>query len=240
MDIHTGRTSNKCTECGKCLSQSSTLLRHVRAFHSGENSNKCTECGKYFANPSSLGGHIRSVHTAENHINVLNVVNAFLAVTICAITSSGCTLTVDSINLRSGINALFSFPNFVRNKFGVKTQHRKLHRNISSFYGRDGYDKSVNEYRLSGGLAEDDYESLQNFGNQHCQSSATLPYSSSGNRDQDIDARKQQMHYEERRSSMNQTYFSWQHRILPNIHQPTYCKVSAATEITFTVWNCEA
>ncbi|GIY85795.1 hypothetical protein CEXT_798431 [Caerostris extrusa] len=47
---------------------------------------------------------------------------------------------------------------------------------------------------------------------------AALPYSSSGNRDQDIDARKQQMHYEERRPSMNQTYFSWQHRILPNIH----------------------
>ncbi|GIY85797.1 hypothetical protein CEXT_798441 [Caerostris extrusa] len=92
MDIHTGRTSNKCTECGKCLSQSSTLLRHVRAFHSGENSNKCTEwantlltllhwadtsaaftlpknhikcteCGQCFPRRDKLRDHVRRMHT---------------------------------------------------------------------------------------------------------------------------------------------------------------------------------
>ncbi|GIY48279.1 hypothetical protein CDAR_92661 [Caerostris darwini] len=70
-----------------------------------------------------------------------------------------------------------------------------------------------------------------NFGNQHRQSSATLPHSSSGNRVQDIDVRTQPMHYEERRSSMNQTYSSWQQSILPNMHQRTDCEAAPATEI---------
>ncbi|GIX83529.1 hypothetical protein CDAR_217311 [Caerostris darwini] len=75
------------------------------------------------------------------------------------------------------------------------------------------------------------YACTMNFGNQHRQSSATLPHSCSGNRDQDIDVRTQQMHYEERRPSMNETYSSWQQSILPNMHQRTDCEAAAATEI---------
>ncbi|GIY78469.1 hypothetical protein CEXT_570281 [Caerostris extrusa] len=108
MDIHTGRASHKCTECGKCFSRNSTLHEHVRAFHSGENPNKCTECGKYFANPSSLRRHIRSIHSAKNLINVWNVVNAFLTFPRCVNTSTPFTVVGIRINVRNAANSLLT------------------------------------------------------------------------------------------------------------------------------------
>ncbi|GIY39421.1 hypothetical protein CDAR_383651 [Caerostris darwini] len=61
---------------------------------------------------------------------------------------------------------------------------------------------------------------------------ATLPRSSSGSIDQDIDLRTEQMHYEERIPSMNQTHSSWQHIISPNIHRKTGCEETAAAEVS--------
>ncbi|GIY39315.1 hypothetical protein CDAR_312541 [Caerostris darwini] len=72
----------------------------------------------------------------------------------------------------------------------------------------------------------------RNFGNQHRQCVATLPRSSSGSIDQDIDLRTEQMHYEERIPSKNQTHSSWQHIISPNIHRKTGCEETAAAEVS--------
>ncbi|GIX75254.1 hypothetical protein CEXT_400821 [Caerostris extrusa] len=68
------------------------------------------------------------------------------------------------------------------------------------------------------------------FGNQHRQSSATLPRSSSGNLAEDIDLRTDQLYYEERIPSMNQESSSWHHSTLSNIHQRTDCVATAAAE----------
>ncbi|GIY64568.1 hypothetical protein CDAR_369641 [Caerostris darwini] len=70
------------------------------------------------------------------------------------------------------------------------------------------------------------------FGNQHRQSSATLPLSSSGNLAENIDLRTDQLYYEERIPSMNQTHLSWQHNILPTIHQKIDCEATAAAEVS--------
>ncbi|GIY01610.1 hypothetical protein CEXT_799801 [Caerostris extrusa] len=80
-------------------------------------------------------------------------------------------------------------------------------------------------------VANFEVHSCRNFGNQPRQISATLPRSSSDNLPQDIALRTEQMHYEERRPSINQTYSSWQQSILPNMHQRTDCEAAAATEI---------
>ncbi|GIX69649.1 hypothetical protein CDAR_283721 [Caerostris darwini] len=71
----------------------------------------------------------------------------------------------------------------------------------------------------------------KNFENQHRQSSATLPRSSSGDGAQDIDLRAQQTLYEEWSPTMNQTHSSWQYGILPNMHQRTDREETAAAEI---------
>ncbi|GIY45572.1 hypothetical protein CDAR_503721 [Caerostris darwini] len=74
--------------------------------------------------------------------------------------------------------------------------------------------------------------SCRTFGKQHRQCVVTLPRSSSGNIAQDIDLRTQQMHYEERVPSMNQTNSSRQHIIIPNMHQRTNCEDTAAAEVS--------
>ncbi|XP_045141364.1 zinc finger protein 699-like [Echinops telfairi] len=52
-----------CKECGKALSDASSLTQHMRT-HSGERPYPCTECGKAFTQPSSLTIH-RRIHSGE-------------------------------------------------------------------------------------------------------------------------------------------------------------------------------
>ncbi|GIZ04524.1 hypothetical protein CEXT_267701 [Caerostris extrusa] len=74
--------------------------------------------------------------------------------------------------------------------------------------------------------------SCRTFGKEHRQCVVTLPRSSSGNVTQDIELRTQQMHYEERIPSINQTHSSWQYSIHPNMHQRTNCEETAAAEVS--------
>ncbi|GIY26553.1 hypothetical protein CEXT_184991 [Caerostris extrusa] len=72
----------------------------------------------------------------------------------------------------------------------------------------------------------------RNFGNQHRQSSATLPRSSFANLVQDVDSRLAlPMNYEEWRSVMGQINSSGQQSVLPNIHLRTTCEETATAEI---------
>ncbi|GIY14482.1 hypothetical protein CDAR_514071 [Caerostris darwini] len=72
----------------------------------------------------------------------------------------------------------------------------------------------------------------KNFWKQHRGIYATIPRNSYGNLAEDIDLRTpQQMHYEARRSTTQQTNISRQQRILSNVHQPINCNETAAAEI---------
>ncbi|GIY30291.1 hypothetical protein CDAR_583971 [Caerostris darwini] len=72
-----------------------------------------------------------------------------------------------------------------------------------------------------------------NFGNQYRRSYATLSRSSHDTGPQDIDTRTQQIHYEERTTSMIQTNSSWQPSLLPNMHQRTHCQETASAEMSY-------
>ncbi|GIY64564.1 hypothetical protein CDAR_369611 [Caerostris darwini] len=70
------------------------------------------------------------------------------------------------------------------------------------------------------------------FGGQHRPNFATIPQNSYANLAEDIDVRTaEQMYYATRRSPTNQMNISRQQSILSNVHQPIYCKETAATEM---------
>ncbi|GIY47089.1 hypothetical protein CDAR_455341 [Caerostris darwini] len=72
----------------------------------------------------------------------------------------------------------------------------------------------------------------RNFGNQHHQSSATLPLSSSANWVQDIDSRSAlPMNYDAGWPAMGQINSSTQQSFLPVMHQQTYCEEMSAAEM---------
>ncbi|GIY48275.1 hypothetical protein CDAR_92641 [Caerostris darwini] len=74
----------------------------------------------------------------------------------------------------------------------------------------------------------------RHFGNQHHQSSATLPRSSSANWVQDVDSRSTlPMNYEAPWPTTSQINSSTQQSGLPNTHQSTYCEATASAEIPF-------
>ncbi|GIX75250.1 hypothetical protein CEXT_400801 [Caerostris extrusa] len=88
-------------------------------------------------------------------------------------------------------------------------------------------------------VANFEVHTCRNFRNQLRQCVATLPRSSFGNIAQDINLRTEQIHYEERTSSMNQRRSSWQHSIFSNIRQRTDCEETAVDDI-FPVWSIES
>ncbi|GIY60530.1 hypothetical protein CDAR_381491 [Caerostris darwini] len=81
-------------------------------------------------------------------------------------------------------------------------------------------------------VADFEIHTCKIFGNQHHQSSATLPRSCSGNIPEDIDLRTEQIHYEKRIPSITQAHSSCQHSIHLNICQKTECEETAAAEVS--------
>ncbi|GIY70423.1 hypothetical protein CEXT_441851 [Caerostris extrusa] len=71
----------------------------------------------------------------------------------------------------------------------------------------------------------------RNFGDHHRRRYATIPPNTYGNFAQDIDLiTAEQMHYEARKSPLNQMNISRQQSILSNVHQPINCEETVAAE----------
>ena len=63
--IQTGYDDHKCESCGKSLSSTSNLKKHIHTVHEGHKDHKCESCGKSFSQAGNLKIHIRKVHEGQ-------------------------------------------------------------------------------------------------------------------------------------------------------------------------------
>ncbi|XP_062387241.1 uncharacterized protein LOC134076256 [Sardina pilchardus] len=64
LNLETGDTPHRCTQCGKAFSRKHHLSRHMLV-HTGEKSHKCIQCGKAFSRKYHLSRHML-VHKGVN------------------------------------------------------------------------------------------------------------------------------------------------------------------------------